>query len=42
MTRRKAKPLSRFERRRLRVQQIIFSIIAVVVIASFIITLVAR
>ncbi len=42
MTRRKASPLSRSERRRLRAQQIIFSIIAVLVIASFIVTLVAH
>ncbi len=42
MTRRKAKPLSRFERRRLRIQQILFATIAVLVIFSFIVTLVAR
>lgn len=42
MTRRKSRPLSRIERRRLRTQRILFSIVAVLVIASFIITLVTR
>lgn len=41
MSRRKVRPLSRFERRRLRVQRIIFAIIALLVIVSFIVTLVA-
>lgn len=42
MSHRKPRPLSRSERRRLRAQQILFSIIAVLVIASFIVTLVAH
>lgn len=42
MTRRRARSLSQFERRRLRTQRILFSIIALLVIFSFIVTLVAR
>ncbi|MEW6567434.1 MAG: hypothetical protein AB1449_04565 [Chloroflexota bacterium] len=42
MARKRSAPLSRYERRRLRTQQILFTIIAILVIASFIVSLVAR
>jgi hypothetical protein len=42
MAKRKARELTRFERRRIRTQQVLFGMIAVLVIASFVISLIAR
>ncbi len=42
MARKKPRDLNRTERRRLRTQQVILSVIAVLVIASFVISLIAR
>lgn len=42
MGRTKRRELSRSERRRIRAQQVLFSILAILVIASFVITLVTN
>jgi len=41
MARKKSRDLTRMERRRIRTQQVIFSLIAVLVIASFVISLIS-
>jgi predicted nucleic acid-binding Zn ribbon protein len=42
MTSKKRPELSRVEKRRMRTQQVVFTIIAILVIASFVISLAAR
>ncbi len=42
MARKKSRDLTRTERRHLRTQQVLFSLLAILVIASFVISLIAR
>ncbi len=42
MARKKSRPVSKRERRRIRLQQVFFVMIAVLVVASFVISLFAR